>query len=176
MRCHLAAAAGQGWCKDQHTRMPAVVPARPCFPAGTALQSQWNTYKELGSLGMPCAWGPRCTLQCLCRILEDAVRSLILSNGITVVVASGNSDVNACTVAPACVQVSRSAQLQPPMPVAAPARRSKLSAAVHKRAVQAPRSPAACAVSCCTAVSSQLRSVQAAMTAQVHHIALLIAA
>ena len=49
----------------------------------------------------------------LCRILEDAVRSLILTNGITVVVAAGNSNVNACTIAPACVQVSRSAQLQP---------------------------------------------------------------
>ncbi len=47
----------------------------------------------------------------LCRILEDAVRSLILTNGITVVVASGNNDVDACTVAPACVQVSASAQL-----------------------------------------------------------------
>ena len=49
----------------------------------------------------------------LCRILEDAVRSLILTNGITVVVAAGNSNVNACTIAPACVQVSRSTQLQP---------------------------------------------------------------
>ena len=62
----------------------------------------------------------------LCRILEDAVRSLILTNGITVVVASGNSDVDACTVAPACVQVSRSAHLQALKSVAALARRSYL--------------------------------------------------
>lgn len=34
------------------------------------------------------------------RVLEDAVRSLINDHGVTVVVASGNSGVDACYVAP----------------------------------------------------------------------------
>jgi len=34
------------------------------------------------------------------RVLEDAVRSLINDHGLTVVVASGNSGVDACYVAP----------------------------------------------------------------------------
>lgn len=37
------------------------------------------------------------------RVLEDAVRSLVVNHGITVVVASGNSGVDACYVAPADV-------------------------------------------------------------------------
>ena len=37
------------------------------------------------------------------RVLEDAVRSLVTNHGITVVVASGNSAVDACYVAPANV-------------------------------------------------------------------------
>ncbi|EFN59363.1 hypothetical protein CHLNCDRAFT_137826 [Chlorella variabilis] len=37
------------------------------------------------------------------RVLEDAVRSLINTHGVTVVVASGNSGVDACYVAPANV-------------------------------------------------------------------------
>jgi len=37
------------------------------------------------------------------RVLEDAVRSLVTNHGITVVVASGNSGVDACYVAPANV-------------------------------------------------------------------------
>ena len=41
------------------------------------------------------------------RVLEDAVRSLINDHGVTVVVASGNSGVDACYVAPgeACAQL-----------------------------------------------------------------------
>lgn len=34
------------------------------------------------------------------RVLEDAVRSLTNTHGVTVVVASGNSGVDACYVAP----------------------------------------------------------------------------
>ena len=34
------------------------------------------------------------------RVLEEAVRSLINDHGVTVVVASGNSGVDACYVAP----------------------------------------------------------------------------
>lgn len=37
------------------------------------------------------------------RVLEDAVRSLIQNHGVTVIVASGNSSVDACTISPANV-------------------------------------------------------------------------
>ena len=37
------------------------------------------------------------------RVLEDAVRSLVVDHGVTVVVAAGNSAVDACHVAPANV-------------------------------------------------------------------------
>eukprot|EP00891_Asterochloris_glomerata_P006426 jgi/Astpho2/6426/e_gw1.00093.2.1_t len=97
--------AGLDWVASSY-KLPAVISMSLGVPAGN-WSSQQNTCRKLELSACHAHGG----LFALCRILEDAVRSLILTNGITVVVASGNNDVDACTVAPACVQVSASAQL-----------------------------------------------------------------
>lgn len=107
---------GEGWGKGRvGINPPACLPAYAAWlPSQVVGQELFPAAAAHTITGRPPATPlihPTARLQVgsWSRVLEDAVRSLINDHGVTVVVASGNSGVDACYVAPGAVGGSRGA-------------------------------------------------------------------